>query len=253
MKILVDSTLTSYAKPAILCGFQAFRHDPRQIPTFDTFDMANPDVYLADADLLNPTVYKNIQERPSLKVCVVQKDAGTDHTNKKSFTENFSNLYEWINDLGHADIVEYSKANYIPEYKSDIVAIEEDGSPIRGIENIDLPSSIIFRIFSNRLIKNNKYCGYLQDNVRKHFFKSSRLSISEGNNTYNSIICGCYPISISDDIITELNINHSIRLKEMSEQILDSNTNFHALSRILDKLGLEKEADILNKKVKDLL
>lgn len=251
MKILVDSTLTSYAKPAILCGFQAFRHDPRQLSTFDTFDMSNPDVYLADADLLSPTVYKNIQERPALRVCVIQRDGAADHANKKSFTEIFSNSFEWVNDAGHADIVEYSKAEYIPRYKSDVIAIEDE--PIRGIESIDLPSSIIFRIFSSRLVKNNKYCGHLMDNVKKHFFKSAKISISQGNNIYNSIICGCYPVNISDDIITELNINHSIRLKEMNEQTLDSNTNFHALSRIVDKLGLDKEAKILNEKVKDLL
>jgi hypothetical protein len=251
MKILVDSTLVSYAKPAILCGFEAFRHDAKQIATFDTFDMANPDVYLADADLLNPTVYKNIQERPALRVCVIQKNGEADHPNKKSFTEVFSNSFEWINDTGHADINDYLKSEYVPKYKSDVIAIEDE--PIRGIEGVDLPNSIIFRIFSNRLIRNNKYCGHLMDNVKKHFFKSAKISISEGNNIYNSIICGCYPISVSDDIVTELNINHSIRLKEMIEQTLDSNTNFHALSRILDKLGLDKEADILNKKVKDLL
>lgn len=251
MKILVDSTLTSYAKPAIICGFQAYRHDTRQMSTFDTFDMSNPDIYLADADLLNPTVYKNIQERPALKVCVIQKNGNVDHPNKKSFTEIFQNSFEWINDSGHADIIEYNKSEYIPQYKSDVIAIEDD--PIKGIENIDLPNSIIFRIFSSRLIKNSKYCGHLIDNMKKNFFRSSKISISEGNNIYNSIICGCYPIGINDDIIAELNINHSIRLKEMTEQILDSNTNFHALSRILDKVGLEKEADILNKKVKDLL
>lgn len=249
MKILVDDTLISYARAAIFCGFQAFKHEPSQVSTFDTFDMANPDIYIADANRLNKTVYKNIQERPALKVCIVQ-DSNNNHNNKKAFEDIFGDIYPWISNLGSADLIEYSKSEYIDRYKSDIVSIQDN--PIHGIQDVLLPPKIKFRIFSPNIVKSSNYCGFLPNNIKKNIYRSSKLSISEGNNVYNSILCNCYPISVTSDILKELNTDHSKSIKELKIKILNENTNFHELARVLEKLNFDKEAKITLEKIKEM-
>lgn len=249
MRILVDDTLISYARAAIACGFQAFKHEPSQVSTFDTFDMANPDIYIADSNRLNKTVYKNIEERPALKVCVIQ-GSDEEHYNKKPFEDIFGDIHPWISDLGSADLIEYSKSEYIDRYKTDVVSIQDN--PIYGIEDISLPNSIKFRIFSPSIVKSANYCGFVPNNIKKHIYKSSRVSISEGDNIYNSILCDCYPISITSDILKELNTDHSKSIKELKMKILNENTNFHQLSKVFEKLNFDKEARITLEKIKEL-
>jgi hypothetical protein len=251
--MLVDKSLLSYARPVIFSGFQASQHDPSQLSTFETFDLVKPDIYLADADMLNKTVYKNIEERPALKVCVIQRSSSSDvvHPNHAAFTARFGSIYEWIIDSGHADLFSYKDSKNIDAYKADIVSIESN--PIAGIENLQIPDSFIFRIFSERIVKSDKFCGFVSESNRKNIYKSSKFSISQGDNVYNSLICDCYPLSINSDILSEINKDKSKELKELKEKTLNSITNFHAVASVLEFLNAEKESKVILKKLKEML
>lgn len=251
MNILVDKTLISYARPAVLCGHHASKHDTDVKATFETFDMVNPDIYIADADLLNNTVFKNIEERPALKVCVVQKSNKTEHENKKIFEERFGNIYPWINDTGYADIFDYKDLQFVEKYKCDLVCIEDNIQA--QLESINLNFSIKFRIFSSNVIRNNNYCGIVPHNIKKHLYRSSKCSIAVGDNYYNSILCGCYPIDLSKDIIEQVNTDNSAKLKAQTEELLEKHTSFHATANVFDVLNLTKEAAIIRNKVKELI
>jgi hypothetical protein len=252
MKLLVDSSLTSYATPAIFSGFSGLKHDPSQMSTFDTFDKVEPDVYIADADLLTESVFKNIEERPALKFCVLQRTpTESEHPNFIKLKDRFGDIYNWILEDGHADLLQYRNSEYKREYKCDIVSIEDN--PISGIEKIKFKDSIKFRIFSEEMIKSQYYCGFTHVAFRKDIYKSSKLSISSGDNVFNSIICDCFPVGINDPIEDLLNTDHSSAIKEMKERIYADNNHFISIARILDLLGMEKEAKTITEKLKEIL
>jgi len=251
MNILVDKTLVAYARPAVFCGHQASKHDTDIKSTFETFDQVNPDIYIADADLLNNTVFKNLEERPALKVCVVQKSHSENHPNKKVFEERFGNVYSWIYDNGYADVFDYNHSRFVPEYKSDLVCIE-DGLQ-NALENINLDFSIKFRIFSHNLIKSNNYCGVIAPDIKKNMYASSKCSIAVGDNYWNSILCGCYPININENILDQVNSDNSKDLKNKREELVDKYTSFHAIANVLETLNLTKDAAIIRNKVKELI
>jgi hypothetical protein len=136
MKLLVDNTLQTYATPAVLSGFLAAKHDTRFMSTYDTFDSVNPDIYIADADYLSEAVFKNIEERPALKVVIVQKtNINTEHPYKHNVLNRFGNLYPWIIDAGHADLLNYKDSTFHKRYKSDIIMINDQ--PTSEILNTD--------------------------------------------------------------------------------------------------------------------
>lgn len=246
MKLLVDKTLIQYATPVVFCGYSASQHNTDVMPTFDIFDSYEPDIYVADADLLNNTVYKAIEERPALRVCVVQK-TNEEHSNKKEFDKRFGNLYNWIHDEGNADIYLYSKPRFIKEYRADLISMEEN------IDFSNIPSSIIFRIFSTNLNHDKRYCGMLPDQTKKNIFKSSKCSISEGANFYNSAICDCFPFKVNDFSLDNLYNDNSSKLKQLKQETLESRTTFHFMSKILNENGFEKEAKVIIEKMKELL
>lgn len=252
MKLLVDHTLISYATPAIYSGFIAARYDKSAMSAFDTFDKINPDVYIADADLLDESVFKNLDERPSLKVCVVQK-SGFDkpHPSLDILVKRFGDVYPWIQEVGHADIFEYYKSVYEPKYKSDIVSIND--TPISGIENLELPKDVIFRIFSPNYVPSKYYCGFVPSSIRKNIYASSKISLSNGNNYYNSALCGCYPLNNEDNIFDALDSDHSSELKNIQESIFNSANNFHSIAFILESLDMPSEANKIKLKLKELL
>lgn len=251
MNILVDKTLVSYAKPAVFCGHQASKHDTDIKSTFETFDQINPDIYIADADLLNNTVFKNIEERPALKVCVVQKSHDENHPNKKLFEERFGNVYPWIYDNGYADLFEYNHSKLIPEYKADLVCIEDRLQNV--LENLNLGFSIKFRIFSSSLINNNNYCGMLPPFIKKNMYASSKCSIAVGDNYYNSILCGCYPVDLNKNILDQVNTDNTKELKSKREELVEKYTSFHAIANVFEILNLTKDAAIVRNKVKELI
>lgn len=250
MNILVDHTLINYAKPAVYAGFSASRHDPKMKSTFDTFDMVNPDLYIADSNLLNNTVFKNIEERPALKVCVIQKGQ-VESPIKEEFTNRFGDVYPWIVDLGYADLFDFAKSQYVPKYKSDIVSIEDDITAI--LESINLPFSINFKIFSSKKINSNNYCGYISQQNKKYAYASSKCSIAVEDNIYNSILCNCFPIMFGSSILDQINTDYTNQLKELKEEVIQSKTYFNALSSVLDIFGLSKESSIILNKAKELL
>ena len=252
MKLLVDSTLISYATPAIYSGFTAARHDKNVMSTFDTFDKVNPDVYIADADLLNESAFKNLEERPALKVCIIQK-SGFDkpHPALESLISRFGDIYTWIQESGHADILEYRKSQRDDRYKSDIVSIED--VPIQGIENIELPKGVVFRIFSQNYIQSNYFCGFVPIPMRKHIYASSKISISKGNNYYNSALCGSYPLNNEDNILDSLDSDNSNKIKDIQGKIFEKDNNFLSVAFLLEKLGMDKESAIIKQKLKELL
>jgi hypothetical protein len=252
MKLLVDHTLISYATPATYSGFTAAKYDKSIMSAFDTFDKVNPDIYIADADLLNESIFKNIEERPQLKVCIVQKD-GFDkpHPNLDALVKRFGDVYPWIQEAGHADILEYSKATYEDKYKADIVSIEE--IPIVGIENIELPKEIIFRIFSQNYIPSKYYCGFVPPSIRKYMYASAKISLSNGNSYYNSAISNCYPLNNEDNILDALESDNSSKLKAIQDKIFSNSNNFYSIAFILEILNMEKESIKIKAKLKELL
>lgn len=252
MKLLVDHTLISYATPAIYAGFTAARHDKSLMSTFDTFDKVNPDVYIADADLLNESVFKNIEERPAMRVCIVQK-TGFDkqHSNFEKLVNRFGDIYPWIHEFGHADIIEYNNSKYIQKYKADVISIED--IPIPGIENVQFPKDVIFRIFSGNYIQSNYFCGFVPPSERKHMYASSKVSLSSGNNYYNSALCGCYPLNANDNILDVLDSDNSSKLQDIRNKILETSNNFSSIAFILENLNMDVEAEKIKNKLKELL
>ena len=253
MKILVDESLLSYGLAGVYSGFTMSRHNTNLMSTFDTFDMVNPDLYIANANQINETVLKNIEERPALRLCVVEKNGSTDTENPlyTKLQQRLGNSYSWIIDNGCADIVSFGKAKFNPRYKSDIVYIEDSVLP--DIEKVIVPDEYIFRIFSASLINHINYCGFLEHNDRKNAYKSSRFSICSPDSIYNAIICDSYPISVDSDIVELMSIDRTNELKELKEKVLSSLTNFHVLIDILNSLGLDSESKIVANKMKELL
>jgi len=251
MKVLVDSSLLAYATPLVYSGFAVNKFDRSTISAYDIFDTVKPDVYIGDSELLDNATIKNIQEQPALKFCVIQKTVQdkNSHPNYIKLTEAFGDLYEWIYDLGHADIINYKNAIFREELKSDLVAIDENSIDY----NFVIPYRYKFKIFSNNFINNNHYCGYANINIKKDLYKSSKLSIATSDNYYNSIICDCLPLTCLDCIEEELNTDHSDKIKDLKLDILNSKTNFHAISSIIDRFGYEKESKIVLNKLKELL
>lgn len=252
MKILVDESLISYAFPAVYAGFSGSKHDARVKSTFDTFDYIEPDVYIGDPNSLTEAVLKNLEERPHLRVCFLEKNKVHDgeHSNYKKVIDRLGNTPIWVSDSGCADIINYSKANFNPLYKSDVVSIED--IPIKQIEGLNVPDQYIMRIFSAEIINHSKFCGYVNPAIRKNIYKSSRLSLSVGDNIYNSIICDCFPTSIGS-VLEDLNSDVSSELKILKEEVLASRTNFHVLSSVLEYLNLDKESKIIKDKLKELI
>lgn len=251
MKVLVDSSLLSYATPLVYSGFSVNKFDRKHISAYDIFDTVKPDIYIGDSDLLdNPTI-KNIQENPAIKFCVIQKAAKDklDHPNYHKLNSAFGDLYDWIYDLGHADILEYRNAIFREDLKSDLVSIDEP--------NIDydfiIPYKYNFKIFSSTLIHNNHYCGFANSNIKKDIYKSSKLSIATSDNYYNSILCGCLPLTDLSRFEEILNTDNSNKVRELQLEILNGKTNFHAISSIIDRFGYEKEATQVIEKLKELL
>lgn len=252
MKLLADSTLQSYVTPAAFSGFIAAKHDINFSPTFDTFDQVNPDIYIADADKLTEAVFKNIEERPALKVFIVQKTGlDTEHPNKQKVLDRFGNIFTWILDGGHADLLLYNNAQFHNRYKADIITIQDNESPL--LKDIIFPDDIIFRIFSINIINHNNYCGFAVESIRKNLYKSSRLSFSTGDHYYNSIVCDCMPIPMDSNYLESLNTDYSTALKELKELTLNKHTNFHAITSILDMAGYIQESKIIQNKLKEIL
>lgn len=252
MNLLVDESLISYSKPVIYSGLQAFKHNPNTVSTFDTFDRVNPSVYIADADWLNETVLKNIAERPAMRVVVIQKNQADDpHPAYQKMQDRFGDSYLWIVNDGHADLLEYYRPEFSSVLKSNIVSIED--IPVSGIENLVLPESVKVKIFSVNLVNSNYFCGYILPEIRKNAYKSAKLSISTGNNIYNSILCDCLPVQIDNDILNILNSDNTQKIKELKEIVHNSKNNFIDISYILEKLGMDKESKLILSKMKEVL
>jgi hypothetical protein len=252
MKLLVDDNLISYALPAVYCGFKASKHDPKAMSTFDTFDFVQPDLYIASADKLNDTIYKNLDERPGLRVCVLDgSESDLIHPKFNDFKNRYGSAHPWIKQSAVGDLVTYAKSEYISKYKSDIVSIEE--IPIPGIENLYVPEEYIFRIFSESLVNHPNYCGFILQNLKKNFYKSSRFSVSGGSNYFNSILCDCYPIRIDEFDVNILEADQSRKLKELKEETINNYTNFQVLINILGFMGFDKESNLLKNRMGELL
>jgi hypothetical protein len=256
MKLLVDASLLTYGIAAAYSNISAAQHNPSAASTFDTFDSINPDVYIADCNSITDTVIKNIGERPALKLCIVEK--GNDpqkslHPNYQKLVNAIGNSFLWFHDTGRADLVSFKDAVFNPLYKADIVSIQDELIPC--VNNLVLPDGIIFRIFSNDKIDHNNYCGLVIPEIKKHIYKSSKLSISTGDNFYNSALCDCLPLECSsqENILELLNSDNSKQLKFIKNRIYEEANNFMALSEIFQYLGCTDEAKIVKTKMEELI
>lgn len=248
MKILVDNSLLDMVIPATYCNFQISVLDKNTTPVYDAFDISNPDIYIGDLNNLTSSVVKNIEERPALRIFMV----GSDKTDLFKKLEQSIGPFPYCNYVDYANVIKYGKVDYNPNFKTDIVAIEE--SPIENIEKTYFPIDITYRIFSNcRFVNHNNYCGLLVDNLIGPTLKSSKCSIVNERNVLNSILCDCFPVIEPEKAIEALNTDNSAAIKEVKEQILNSRTNFHAVADIFSQIGLYTEANFVLEKLKELL
>ena len=256
MKLLVDASLLTYGIAAVYSKISAAQHNPSVASTFDTFDSIDPDVYIADCNSITDTVIKNIEERPALKLCIVEKGNNSQkesHPNYQKLVNVIGNSFFWFHDTGKADLVTFKDAKFNPLYKADIVSIQDELIPC--VNNLVLPDGIIFRIFSNEKIDHNNYCGLAVPEIKKHIYKSSKLSISTGDNFYNSALCDCLPLECSteENILELLNSDTSKQLKFIKDRIYEEANNFTALAEIFESLGCVDEARIVKSKMEELI
>lgn len=254
MKLLVDSTLLPLGKAGVYSGIQSFLHDKRLMPTFDTFNKTNPDIYIADINMLTDAVIKNIEERPALKVIFIEKD-GASEDNKSKVNEKFGNYYKFKQVDPFADLIQYSKSTYKKELKSDIVCIDQDLP--EDFLLVRFPKNLKFRIFSPNIINSPYYCGFLNDDLKKDIYKSSKISFAGGDAYCNSIVAGCYPIAPKEvaDIFNAIEKDETTKeeeLEKMREEIYSKYNNFSILSEILNNLEYEKEAKVVLDKKEEL-
>lgn len=251
MKLLVDRTLIGYAKPAVYSGFACAEHNTNKMSTFDIFDSFNPDVYIADANLLNNTVYKNIEERPAMRVCVL---GSKDHPKHQEFKDRFGDLYLWQEKEVYGDVFDYMNSEFVPQYSNDIISISDD-KVVDGIEKLVFPKSVRFKIFSPTVVNSIYYSGFVPGAMKKHFYKSAKITITEPENVYNVALAGGYPLVVfnAEYLLQELEINHSKQIAISKQDILNSGTNFDAVSKILKSLGLDRESSLIMSKKEGLI
>ena len=255
MKILIDNTLPMYIGPLAAIETTLAAHNPFVIPTFDIFDKFSPDLYICNPSYITPAVVKNIQERPALKVVFIQRDQSEQTLKNKEQIEAIfgSGLYPWFEDIPRADLLFYSKSEVNKDYLADIVTFDSAINP--SINDFKFSSKLIYRIFSIDKIKSNYYCGFVPDHSRKSIYKSSKVSISYGDNFYNSALCDCFPVSATseDEVLAALNTNNAKNIKQIKDQIYSVNNNFTGLSNILNLVGCESEAKKVLKKAEEVL
>lgn len=241
MKILFDSKLQQLAFPAVHSGLQCFRHDPKEVATFDIFNKINPDVYIADLSMLTNAVLKNIDQRPHLK-CIFVRGEGTEEKEGK-VKNQFGNLFEFIDVPIFGDIFSYSKSEFIARYKSDIISID-----IEDVIEDSVVSNKIYRIFHNyKIVQHPNYCGGIDPRIKKHIIKSSVACLSNQQEVYNIAIAGSLPVSI-DGFDTSDRDN---KIKDIVDKVFSGESSFHRVAEILNKLGLEKESKLIMNKIGD--
>ena len=241
MKILFDSKLQQLAFPAVHSGLQCFRHDPKEVATFDIFNKINPDVYIADLSMLTNAVLKNIDQRPHLK-CIFVRGEGTEEKEGK-VKNQFGNLFEFIDVPIFGDIFSYSKSEFIARYKSDIISID-----IEDVIEDSVVSNKIYRIFHNyKIVQHPNYCGGIDPRIKKHIIKSSVACLSNQQDVYNIAIAGSLPVSI-DGFDTSDRDN---KIKDIVDKVFSGESSFHRVAEILNKLGLEKESKLIMNKIGD--
>ena len=255
MKTLIDNSLGLYIKPFAFSEIPISVHIPTMVSTFDTFDKVEPELYICDPASISPAVIKNMQERPSLKVVFVQRQSNEKIAQVKTQIESLfgKNVYPWIEDSARADLVSFGSPEARKDYAADIVSFDSDINST--VANFKFSSKLICRFFSYERIKSNYYCGFAQDHIRKNIYKSSKVSISYGDNFYNSAICDCFPVSANEesDVLNVLSTNYAKKLKDIKDKIYSTDNNFVGLFNILDLAGYSKEAKTVLSKVKDLL
>lgn len=241
MKILFDSKLQQLAFPAVHSGLQCFRHDPKEVATFDIFNKVNPDVYIADLSMLTNAVLKNIDQRPHLK-CIFVRGEGTEEKEGK-VKNQFGNLFEFIDVPIFGDIFSYSKSEFIARYKSDIISID-----IEDVIEDSVVSNKIYRIFHNyKIIQHPNYCGGIDPRIKKHIIKSSVACLSNQQDVYNIAIAGSLPVSIYDFDTSD----RDNKIKDIVDKVFSGESSFHRVAEILNKLGLEKESKLIMNKIGD--
>ena len=251
MKILIDNDLVNLVTPGVFCGFSANALNPNIMSVYDSFDVVNPDIYIANLSNVTDSVIKNIEERPALKTHFFQTKVSDELVIEK-LNNKLGNSFIISEYKPFGDILKYYRKPGLPYLKADITCIEEDF--IDNLELLYFKMSLKYRIFSDkRVVAHSNYCGVLPDQLKAPALTSSRYAIVDDKNYMNCYLCDCRPIFSFCNAQDEVETDYSSEIKEAKESILSGSTNFHLFSSILDALGYNRESKIVLEKLKELL
>lgn len=235
MKILIDTSLMKFARVFAYCKFPTIGFNNKVIPTFDAFDMANPNVFFIKEDNLTSSVVKCILERPELRTVVFADDSGKIELLKKAVGDYFN----YINDYNkYGDVITYSNASFIPELACDVVCTE-------NIEDLKIEGFTV-RIFYPEVVNSKYYCGYVNEFKLKDIYKSAKVVLTKGNKT-DVILSGGNPI---ESFCPSCLIDQPDYSAERTN-ILNSLTTFHLIANILETLGYNQEKNLVMERLGD--
>ena len=237
MKILASKNLVNMTIPVIQSNMQLFNLDSR-ISAFDIFDKTNPDILIIEAKDVSPSIIKNILERPHLRVVVINNDA----SKVDELKDKIGNSFTLMNPgRPFYNVIACKNASIVSELKSDIVCVE--GADIENIEDWQFPISFNFKIFSSKkLIHHNNFCGIINEGLKLSAIKSSKYCIVSKESIFDAIGLGSIPIANSEfEPVTSI-----------TKEDVENNTNFHVMSSIFKKLGMDKESKSMLQILEDI-
>jgi hypothetical protein len=187
---------------------------------YDGFDHSNPDLLLIKSSSLTSTIIKNVKERPSLRVVVLNdgNEEGLEDLRKEvgdSFTQMID-LPVFSKELCDAAIKR-------SEFQCDVCCPE-----VSDVEDLDLwkfSSAMVVKFFSSKTFWNDsRFCGFLHPVERFSLFKSADSCVVGKDDVLNALYCGCKVLN-----------------EDVDEEILKNRSNLHLMEVVLKDCGFTEE------------
>lgn len=229
MKILIDTDLMKFARVFASCKFQASGLNEKAMSAFDTFDSTSPDLFIVKESNLTNAVMKCIAERPELRTVVFKDDS----SKVNALVSYIGNSFLEVEDYDrYADVIVYNKGNFVPELQCDLVCTEKMEYPnIQGYS---------FRIFNSEIINHKNYCGFVNEFKLKDIYRSAKAVLTTANRK-EVILSGGNPLESFCPACLNVEYDHS----EERKAILENETVFHLVAKILETLGCDREKNIV--------